>query len=82
MRSKEEYPFSITDLHTTPLGEERIRRNLNLEESVDVVELCRSLILEDLATFERRGKNRYVTARQICITINANSNTIITAHKV
>ena len=82
MRSKEEYPFSITDLHTTPLGIERIRRNLNLEESVDVVELCRSLILEDLATFERRGKNRYVTAGQICITINANRNTIITAHKV
>ena len=51
-----EYPFSITDLHTTPLGVERIRRNLNLPESQDVVDFCRCFILEDFATFERKGR--------------------------
>ena len=69
----EVYPFSITDLHTTPLGVERIRRNLNLPESLDV---------EDFATFERKGKNWYVTAGHVRITVNANSNTIITAHRI
>ena len=77
-----EYPFCILDLHTTPLGVERIRRNLNLPESLDVVDFCRCFILEDFATFERKGKNWYVTAGHVRITVNANSNTIITAHKV
>ena len=77
-----EYPFSITDLHTTPLGAERIRRNLDLEESIDVVNFCRTFILEDFAKFERKGKNWYVTAGHVRITINAHSNTIITAHKI
>lgn len=77
-----EYPFSITDLHTTPLGVERIRRNLNLPESLDVVDFCRCFILEDFATFERKGKDWYVTSGHVRITVNANSNTIITAHKI
>lgn len=77
-----EYPFSITDLHTTPLGVERIRRNLNLPESLDVVDFCRCFILEDFAAFERKGKNWYVTSGHVRITVNANSNTIITAHKI
>ena len=77
-----EYPFGITDLHTTPLGVERIRKNLNLPESQDVVSLCRCIILEDFATFERKGKNWYITAEHVRITVNATSNTIITAHKI
>lgn len=76
-----EYPFSITDLHTTPLGVERIRRNLGLGESIDVVSFCRSFILENFAKFERKGKNWYVTSGHVRITVNASSNTIITAHK-
>lgn len=77
----EDYPFSITELHTTPMGVERIRRNLGLGESVDVVNFCRSFILEDFAQFERKGKNWYVTAGHVRITVNAGSNTIITAHR-
>lgn len=82
MCSKEVYPISITDLHTTPLGVKRIRKNLNLAESIDVVHFCMYFILEDSATFERKGKNWYVTAGHVRITVNATSNTIITAHKV
>jgi hypothetical protein ELI_1490 len=78
----EDYPFSITDLHTTPMGAERIRRNLGLGDSVDVVNFCRCFTLEDFAQFERKGKNWYVTAGHMRITVNAGSNTIITAHKI
>lgn len=78
----EDYPFSITDLHTTPMGVERIRRNLGLGDSADVVSFCRCFILEDFAQFERKGKNWYVTAGHVRITVNASSNTIITAHKI
>lgn len=78
----EDFPFSITDLHTTPMGVERIRRNLGLGDSVDVVSFCRYLILENFAQFEHKGKNWYVTAGHIKITVNAGSNTIITAHNI
>ena len=74
--------FNITDLHTTPLGAKRIRRNLKLPESVDAVEICRNFILDPSAEFERRGKNWYVTTGDVIITINANSTTIITAHNI
>ena len=53
-----EYPFSITDLHTTPLGVERIRRNLNLPESLDVVDFADISflkILPHLSVKERTG---------------------------
>lgn len=84
MHTIEGYPFSIADLHTTPLGVERIRKNLslNLDSSTDVVDFCRYLVLDDFAIFERKGKNWYVTSGGVRITVNANSNTIITAHKI
>lgn len=77
-----DYPFSITDLHTTHQGAERIRRNLGLGDTIDVINFCRCIILEDAAHFERKGKNWYVTAGHVKITVNAGSNTIITAHRV
>lgn len=76
------YPFNIIDLHTTPLGVQRIKRNLKLPESIDAVEICRNFILDPSAEFERRGKNWYVTTGDVIITINANSTTIITAHNI
>ena len=77
-----DYPFSITDMHTLPMGVERIRRNLELGDSTDVVGFCRRLILDTFAEFERKGKNWYVTSSNVRITVNASSNTIITAHKI
>lgn len=78
----EEYPINIKELHTTSLGVERIRKNLNLPDTADAVDFCRSIILDDFAKFERRGKNWYVTSGNVRITVNAYSNTIITAHKI
>lgn len=72
---------NIEKLHTTPMGIERIQRNLSLGD-VDAVEYCRGLILSDNSQIERRGKNFYVRVNGSEITVNALSVTIITAHKI
>ena len=70
---------NIHKIHTTELGMKRIRRNLNLETD-DVVYWCKQKI-EQAAQIIRKGKNWYVYADDSVITVNANSYTIITAHK-
>lgn len=72
---------NINKLHTTEMGKERIRRNLQLETE-DVVQWCRTRILSENASIERTGKNWYVTVGSCRITVNAHSYTIITAHKI
>lgn len=76
-------PFDVLKLQTTHLGIERIKRNLNFERcDFDVVKLMRDMILDDSATFIRKGKNWYITSGGCRITVNASSLTIITAHKI
>lgn len=71
---------NIDKLHTTELGAERIKKNLQLETN-DVVKWCKSKILKKDALIERKGKNYYISIDSSKITVNANSYTIITAHK-
>lgn len=71
---------NIDKLHTTEMGKERIRRNLQLETE-DVVQWCRTRILSENASIERAGKNWYAIVDNCRITVNAHSYTIITAHK-
>ena len=71
---------SIDQLHTTEMGQERIRRNLGLADG-DAVEWCRLHILDKSAVIERRGKNWYVRIAGCVITVNASRYTIITAHR-
>lgn len=71
---------NIDKLHTTELGAERIKKNLQLETD-DVVKWCKSKILKKDALIERKGKNYYISIDSSKITVNANSYTIITAHK-
>lgn len=74
-------PFDTLKLKTTPSGEERIRRNLNiLMPDSEIVKFMRDLILKDDAAVERRGKNWYITSGGCVMTVNASSLTIITAH--
>ena len=73
---------NIDGIHTTPMGEERLRRNLHLEASEDPAAWCIRQI-QDAAdgAVTRKGKNWYVTASNgAVITVNAHSFTIITAH--
>lgn len=72
---------NIDKLHTTEMGVERIKRNMQIETD-DVVRWCRSRILDRGTKIERIGKNWYATVGDCKITVNAHSCTIITAHKV
>lgn len=71
---------SADKLHTTPSGTERIRKNLGLGDE-DAVEWCRQMILSPNADISRKGKNFYIRLDGCEITVNAKTNTIITAHK-
>lgn len=79
---KNELLENIQKLHTTPMGVDRIRRNLSLGDDVkDLVVWCRQKILDANAAISRQGKNWYVKIDGCIITVNAFSYTIITAHK-
>lgn len=78
---------NLDKLHTTELGVKRIIKNLSLNskddlKNIDVVEYCKMKIKSPNASIERKGKNWYITIDGEIITVNANSYTIITAHKV
>ena len=73
---------NISQLHTTPMGLDRIRRNLNLGKDVtDLVAWCRERICDEHCEIIRNGKNWYCRIDGCIITVNAYSYTIITAHK-
>ena len=73
---------NIARIHTTPMGAERIRRNLALGAYVqDVVAWCKRRIESPEADITRKGKNWYCSVEGCIITVNAFSYTIITAHK-
>ena len=70
---------NINKIHTTELGKVRIKKNLELETE-DVVKWCKNNV-KNADNIIRKGKNWYVYKDNLKITINANSYTIITAHK-
>ncbi len=72
---------NLDKLHTTEMGIDRIKRNLQISVE-DVVKYCYDKILNDTAIIERKGKNWYIIVDNCKITVNAYSYTIITAHKI
>ena len=66
-------------LHTTFLGEERIKENLGIKDNV--IEYCKNKILDKNCLIAKVGKNYYCEIDDLIITINASSYTIITVHK-
>ena len=78
---KNELLENLNQLHTTPMGVDRIRRNLELGEEIkDVVVWCKNQIESPRATITRKGKNWYCKIDGCIITVNAFSYTLITAH--
>ena len=77
---KDELIKNIDLIHTTKLGEERIKRNLNIFS--DVILFTKKMILNDNSEITKVGKNYYVNVNNICITINSYNYCIITAKKV
>ncbi len=70
---------NIDKIHTTEMGIDRIRKNLNID-TTDVVEYCKNKILNRNCNIYKQGKNWYCEIGNIKITINSYSYTIITAH--
>ena len=82
MTDCKELLLNIEKIHTTAMGEDRIRRNLSLgNEIADTVGWCKEQIGLPEARIVRRGKNWYATIGGNIFTVNAYSYTIITAHR-
>lgn len=71
---------NLGKIHTTPMGVDRIKRNLHLSD-IDVVDYCKKLISSPGCNIFRQGKNWYCEIDSTIITVNAKSYTIITAHR-
>ncbi len=72
--------MNLDKVHTTEMGVDRIKRNIEVDVE-DIVSYCIDKIKQDNAVIEKKGKNYYVNVDGIIITVNASSYTIITAHK-
>lgn len=79
--NKEVLLANLDKIHTTEMGIDRIKKNLNLTVD-DVVLWCKERICSENCQITRRGKNWYAEAENCIITVNAYSYTIITAHKL
>ena len=77
--SKETLLANIDKIHTTEMGNERIKKNLKLNTN-DAVEYCKNKVLNNNCNIYKQGKNWYCEIDNIKITINSYSYTIITAH--
>ena len=71
---------NLDQIHTTPMGVDRIRRNLKLADN-EAVEFCKSKISDTRCDISKQGKNFYCKIDGIVITVNSFSYTIITAHQ-
>lgn len=79
--NKEILLSNIDKVHTTEMGIDRIKKNLNLDIN-DVVEFCKQKVLNRNCNIYNQGKNWYCEIDNIKITINYYSYTIITAHLI
>ena len=79
--NKEILLSNIDKVHTTEMGNDRIKKNLKLNTN-NVIEYCKNKILDSNCNIYRQGKNWYCEIDNIKITINSYSYTIITAHFV
>ena len=73
---------NINNIHTTEMGVDRIRKNLKLDPSIEVVEYCKKKITDIGCVIYKKGKNWYCEDDGIKITVNSYSYTIITAHLI
>ena len=81
MEEKQILLNNINKVHTTEMGIDRIKKNLQIDTN-DVVEYCKNKVLDKNCNIYRQGKNWYCELDNIIITINSYSYTIITAHKL
>lgn len=71
----------IEEIHTTPMGVDRMKRNLKTNVE-DIVAYCKEKVLDPNCHIYKQGKNWYCEIDNVRITINSFSYTIITAHLI
>ena len=71
---------NIDLIHTTKLGEERIKKNLNING--DIILYIKKLLLNKNINIYKKGKNYYGEVNNIKVTINSYNFCIITAHRI
>ena len=81
MEDKQILLDNISEVHTTEMGIDRIKKNLKLNTN-DVVEFCKNKLLDKNCNIYKQGKNWYCEIDNVKITINSYSYTIITAHLI
>ena len=81
MNEKQILLANLNKIRTTESGAARIRKNLNLDID-DTVAFCKKKVSATDCFVFRQGKNYYCLIDDIRFTINANSYTMITAHKI
>ncbi len=81
MNDKDVLLLNIDKLHTTLLGNKRIKKNLNIEIN-DIVSYLKDLINKKESKIYKNGKNYYCEIDNTIITINSYNYCIITAHKI
>ena len=81
MNNKEILIKNVDKIHTTEMGNDRILKNLKLNNE-DAVKFCKNKILNKNCNIYKQGKNWYCEIDNIKITINSYSYTIITAHLI
>jgi len=72
---------NIDKIHTTELGFVRIRKNLGLEESVDIVAFCKELVSSSDCEIRKNGKNWYCRKGDVELTVNSYNYCVITGKK-
>ena len=70
--------LNIGKLHTTSMGEERIKKNLKINSNV--IDYCKNKITNKKSKIYKKGKNWYCEIDNMKITVNSYNYTIITAH--
>ncbi len=78
---KQELLSNMDKIHTTEMGKERIRKNLQVDTK-NIVEYCKSKLLDGNCIIYKCGKNWYCEIDNIKMTIHSHSYTIITAHRM
>ena len=71
---------NIDKIHTTELGQIRIKKNIMIDE--DPIKYCKNIIINNDCRIYKKGKNYYCELGNIKITINSYNYTIITAHLI
>lgn len=72
---------NLEKIHTTPLGKNRLIKNLKIDKNIDIIEYIKNLFHSNNCKIYKKGKNFYAEINDLIITINSFSFTIITAHK-